>query len=67
MSGKRNAQPFYHRIDGLLFTATAPLTEREFLTHFRKHAKALGILADSVEIEVEGFGEPEPGDPADLM
>lgn len=67
MSRKRNVQPFYHRIDGLLFTATVPLTEGLILGLLRKYGKSLGILPDTVEIESDGFAEPDPGDPADLM
>jgi len=67
MSDHRNRQPFYHRIDGLLFAATVPLTEELILTILRKYGKRFGILPESIEIEVDGFCEPEPGDPADLL
>ena len=67
-----NKQPFYHRVDGLLFTSTTGLSEAEFIAFFRttvssKAAKHLGIIANSIEIEMDGYGEPEPGDPSDLM
>lgn len=68
----RNKQPFYHRVDGLLFTSTTGFGEELFLKAFRKFAKSeeakqLGMLPNSIEVESEGYGDPEPGDPADLL
>jgi hypothetical protein len=67
-----NKQPFYHRIDGLLFTSTTGFGEQRFIQAFTefcksKKAKELGIIADTVEIEYDGYLEPEAGDPSDLM
>lgn len=62
-----NKQPFYHRVDGLLFTTITGMPEAEFLRRLKNWAKELGMLADSIEIEPNGYGEPEPGDPADLL
>lgn len=67
-----NEQPFYHRVDGLLFTSTTGCGEDRFLEALRAFAKSraargLGIVPESIEIEANGYGEPEPGDPADLM
>lgn len=62
-----NKQPFYHRVDGLLFTATKPIDVLEFVHAFATGLKALGVIASSVEIEPEGYAEPEPGDPSDLL
>lgn len=72
MSNYRNKQPFYHRVDGLLFTSTEGFCEEDFIAALRKladskYAKPLGIVADSIEIEMNGYAEPEPGDPSDLM
>lgn len=58
-----SAQPFYHRVDGLLFTAKRALTEAEIVEAVRK---IKGVVKESVEVEPDGFEEPEAGDPADL-
>lgn len=68
---RRNAQPFYHRVDGLLFTTTTGCSEQQFLVALRAFAKSkngreIGLLADTIEIESNGYGEPEAGDPSDL-
>lgn len=68
----RNKQPFYHRVDGLLFTSTTGFGEEQFLEALRAFARSkagreLGLLDDTIEIEAGGYGEPEPGDPTDLM
>ena len=65
-----NKQPFYHRVDGLLFTSTTGFSEDDFIRVFKWLAESrmgrfLGIVPDS--LEVEEYFEPEPGDPADLM
>lgn len=60
-----NKQPFYHRVDGLLFTATRELSETEFLVEIRGPLKKLGVIPESIEIET--WGGAEPGDPSDLM
>ena len=67
--GKRNRQPFYHRVDGLLFTATDAVSEADFLRVLRESEalQKLGVLVDSIEVEPTGWGEPEPGDPAELL
>jgi ferredoxin-NADP reductase len=57
-------QPFYHRIDGLLFTATNGIDEKQFIDAIKEPLKKLGVLPDSITIEE--FFEPEPGDPSDL-
>ena len=67
-----NKQPFYHRIDGLLFTSTTGFGEEEFLEMLKQFAgsktgKKLGIIGNTIEIEINGYDEPEAGDPADLM
>lgn len=66
-----NRQPFYHRVDGLLFTSTTGFGEERFLEAFRKfarskHAKDLGVVEGTIEIELDGYGDPEAGDPSDL-
>lgn len=58
-----NKQPFYHRVDGLLFTATRSLSEAEIVEAV---SKIEGVVPGSTEIEPGGFDEPEAGDPADL-
>lgn len=69
-------QPFYHRVEGaVLFTATRPVSEEEFIAAVERGLKSCGLVKGSVEVEclnedgvlVSGYGEPEPGDPADLM
>jgi hypothetical protein len=73
-----NKQPFYHRCDGaVLFTATRPISEKEFIAALEKALKPLGLVKGSVEVEgfgglaggeiTSGYMEPEPGDPADLL
>ena len=65
-----NKQPFYHRIDGLLFTSTTGFSEEKFLKLLKQAmnsdaGKKLGLIPNSLEIE--DYYDPEPGDPADLM
>ena len=71
-----NKQPFYHRCEGaVLFTATRPVSEEEFIKALEKALKPLDLVAGTVEIEsinnegtlVSGWLEPEAGDPCDLM
>ena len=68
-----NKQPFYHRIDGLMFTSTTGFSEKKFMQLFiefakdKKIKKELGIIPDTIEIECDGYLEPEAGDPSDLM
>jgi hypothetical protein len=67
-----NKQPFYHRVDGLLFITTTGCSEQAFLEALRAFARTregrqLGLLHDSIEVEPGGYSEPEPGDPADLL
>lgn len=57
------AQPFYHRVDGLLFTATRTVSEVEILEAIMR---IKGVVKQSIEIEPKGYQEPEAGDPADL-
>jgi hypothetical protein len=60
-----NQQPWYHQVEGLLFTATRPIDEKEFLEHL---AKLDGVVPGTPSIEMNnGYCEPEPGDPHDLM
>lgn len=60
-------QPFYHRVSGVLFTATRAVPEDEFLEALKKALKKVpGVIQESVEIEPTTYEEPEPGDPADL-
>jgi hypothetical protein len=67
----QNKQPFYHRVDGLLFTSVTGCDGEKFKTALiqaiktSKAFKDLGILENSVWIE--DYGDPEPGDPSDLM
>lgn len=62
----RNQQPFYHRVDGVLFTATRDVSEDEFTEALKKALKGIkGVIINSAEIEE--YSEPEPGDPLDLM
>ena len=72
----RNKQPFYHRCAGaVMFTATKPVSEQEFIAALEKALRPLGLVRGSVEVEcindngtlVSGWLEPEAGDPADLM
>lgn len=66
-----NRQPFYHRIDGLMFTSTTGFGEERFLELFEEFLESsvvqeeLGIVEGTVEIE--SYDEPEAGDPSDLM
>lgn len=72
-----NKQPFYHRCEGaVMFTATRPVSEDEFIAALEKALKPLGLVKGTVEIECinngdgyleSGWLEPEPGDPSDLM
>lgn len=65
-----NKQPFYHRCEGaVLFTATRPVSEEEFIAALEKALKPLGLVKGSVEVEsINGnWMESEAGDPADLM
>lgn len=72
-----NKQPFYHRCDGaLLFTASSPIREEEFITAVEKALEPLGLIKGSFEIEPinnndgtlsSGWVEPQAGDPMDLM
>lgn len=67
-----NRQPFYHRVDGLLFTTTTGCSQDRFLEFLRKAARSsagreIGLLVDSIEVESDGYAEPDPGDPADLL
>ncbi len=73
-----NKQPFYHRSEGaIMFTATRPISEAEFLAAVEKALKPLGIVTHTLEIEAcrdeetgtlhSGWMEPEAGDPSDLM
>ena len=67
-------QPWYHRSNAVLFTATQPITEEQFTKAVEKALKKYGVLRGTVEVEcinmgdhlVSGWMEPEPGDPADL-
>lgn len=68
-------QPFYHRVEGaLLFTATRPISEKEFIAALERGLKSCGLVKNSVEIEclnvdgklVSGYCDAEPGDPDDL-
>jgi hypothetical protein len=67
-----NKQPFYHRVDGLLFTSTTGFCEDDFVALLKAVAKssagkALGLIVSSIEVEPNGYAEPEAGDPCDLM
>ena len=60
-------QPFYHRQDGVLFTATRVVSEAELAEAIVKAVQRIkGVVKESVEIEPNNYQEPEPGDPADL-
>ncbi len=71
-----NKQPFYHRCEGaVMFTATTPISEQQFISVLEKALKPLGLVPNTVEIEclndngtlLSGWLEPEAGDPRDLM
>ena len=64
----KNKQPFYHRVERLLFTSTSEVSEREFIDVLSrsKELKKLGILLKTIQIEPNTWIEPEPGDPCDL-
>ena len=72
-----NKQPFYHRCEGaVMFTATKPISEEEFIAVLEKALKPLGLVKGTVEIECindgngvleSGWMEPEAGNPDDLM
>ncbi len=57
-------QPFYHRIDGFMFTATRPIDRDELIHLIAKGLKAHGVIPHSVDFEE--YHEPEAGDPHDL-
>ena len=59
-----NKQPFYHEVT-VLFTATRPLDESEVQALLEKSLKNKDIVKGTVQID--GYEDPEPGDPADLM
>ena len=59
-----NKQPFYHRVT-VLFTCTAPLTEKEFLALLRVQLRSSGVYVPK-SLEAEEFSA-EAGDPADLI
>ena len=59
-----NRQPFYYRVDGLLFTTTTGCSEQRLLAALHKLARSpagrdIGLLAGSIEIEPNGYGEPD--------
>lgn len=58
--------PYYHRLDGLLFLASRPVSEEEFLAAIKKAVEDLGVIPHSVEITADGDGEPELGPPRDI-
>lgn len=58
-----NKQPYYHRVDGLLFTATRDISQEEFIQAIKAPLKKLGVLINSIELECM---DAEPGDPSDL-
>jgi len=59
-------QPFYHRVDGVLFTCTTEISEEDFIEALEIGLKNIkcGYVKGSVEVEQWGGGEP--GDPSDL-
>ena len=62
-----NKQPFYHRVDGVLFTLTEEISEEQFICALITGFKATKIPYVKNSLEVEEWGSGEPGDPADLM
>jgi len=68
-----NKQPFYHRVDGVMFTLTQEIDEDDFKKLLEIALKALQTKKGGPSIYVEGsleieeWGGAEPGDPADLM
>lgn len=58
-----NKQPFYHYVT-FTFTTTRPLTEKEVLKELQELEFS---RTQTINVQVEEFHEPEPGDPADLM
>ena len=78
-----NKQPFYHRVDGLLFTMHSEISEKQFIEALEKSLagikheinfgpedgglKFIKAGFEKGSIEIEAWGGGEPGDPADLM
>jgi len=59
-------QPFYHRVDGLMFTCTESLTEDEFILALKLGLSKMRCVYVKDSVEVEEWHEPEAGDPDDL-
>jgi hypothetical protein len=62
----RNKQPFYYRVDGLLFTLTEEIDEEQFKAALIVGFKATKLSYIKNSLEIEQWGGGEPGDPADL-
>lgn len=50
-------QPFYHRIDGVLFTATREVSEQEVVNALKQ---IKGVVKESVEVEPNGYQNRSP-------
>ena len=61
-------QPFYHYVDGLMFTCTEPLTKEEFIDALQIGLKKYGLVKGTIYIDdsENGYKEPEAGNPPDL-
>ena len=59
-------QPWYHRVDGVLFTGTGDITQEDFEKALEKALVALKAGYVKGSLQIEEWAEPEPGDPADL-
>ena len=66
-----NKQPWYHRVDGLLFTMHSEISEVEFVAALEKALAGIKYAGSEAgfekgSVEIEQWGGGEPGDPADL-
>jgi hypothetical protein len=68
-----NRQPFYHCAQEVTFTLTQPLDREDFQKVLEIALKALKTKKGGPSIyvpdtlDIGEWGEPEPGDPSDLM
>jgi len=59
------AQPFYHKVDEVLFTATRVVSDNEINNVITLALQKIkGVVPESVTVVIND--EPEAGDPADL-
>ena len=72
-----NKQPYYHRVDGVLFTMHSEITKEQFIEALEKGLAGIkhefedgGKVKAGFEkgsVEVEEWGGAEPGSPDDLL